>query len=242
MADVEIPIAQGTLPAYLSEPEGDRPRPGVVVVHDAFGLTPDVRRQADWLAGAGFLAVAPDLYSWDKRGRCVRATIRALLSGTGRAFDELDATRAWLAGRPGCTGRIGVIGFCMGGGFALQLAPGHGFAAASINYGQVSKAAERLLAEACPVIGSFAGKDVALRSAPARLESALTTNEVPHEVTVYPQARHGFLNHHRPGELPRMQQVVARVGGGPHEPSATQARRRIVAFFDRHLSAAGEPA
>ncbi|MBM0260674.1 dienelactone hydrolase family protein [Micromonospora sp. 4G55] len=99
MADVEIPIAQGTLPAYLSEPEGDRPRPGVVVVHDAFGMTPDVRRQADWLAGAGFLAVAPDLYSWDKRGRCVRATLRALLSGTGRAFDELDATRAWLAGR-----------------------------------------------------------------------------------------------------------------------------------------------
>ena len=152
MPDVQIPTAQGTLPAYLSEPDGDRPRPGVVVVQDVFGLTPDIRRQADWLAAEGYLAVAPDLYSRGGLARCVPATLRTLMKGHGPAFDELDATRAWLAGRPDCTGRIGVIGFCMGGSFALQLAPTGGYAASSVNYGRLPRDAERLLAGACEAV------------------------------------------------------------------------------------------
>ncbi len=91
------------------------------MVHEAFGLDDVMRRQADRLASAGgFLTLAPDLFSAGGARRCLVSTMRAMLSGKGRAYGDIEAARQWLSGSSDCTGKIGVIGFCMGGGFALM--------------------------------------------------------------------------------------------------------------------------
>jgi carboxymethylenebutenolidase len=102
----------GDVKAHLAVPPvGDGPWPGVVVLHESFGLNDDIRQQADRLAAAGYLALAPDLYSAGGAWRCIRATFRALTAGHGKAFDDIEAARTWLAAREDCTGRVGVIGF-----------------------------------------------------------------------------------------------------------------------------------
>ena len=224
----------GDVKAHLAVPPvGAGPWPGVVVLHEAFGLNDDIRQQADRLAAAGYLALAPDLYSAGGAARCLRATFRAAMSGRGKAFDDIETARAWLTGRDDSTGNVGVIGFCLGGGFAL-LTASRGFDASAPNYAHLPKDLDGALDDACPVVASYGGKDRTLRGSAATLDAGLARARVERDVREYPDAGHSFLNRHDLGPGG----AILRVAGiGYHEPSAEDAWGRILRFFEAHLRA-----
>ena len=233
MGDTQVPDGRGgALRAYLAEPPtGTGPWPGVVLLHEILGLTRDIRSHADRLAAAGYLAVAPDLYSDGGARRCLVRTVRALNAGAGAAVQDIDTTRQWLAARADCTGRVGVAGFCLGGGFALVMAA-RGFDAASTSYGPLPRDPAAALAGACPVVGSYGAKDPMMRGAGPELDAVLTELGVEHDVKEYPLVGHSFMNRHPVGPLTALERVV---GLGHDDAAAEQAWARILAFFGTHL-------
>ena len=99
MTEVSISTPHHQLKGYLATPQGKGPWPGVIVLHDIFGLTDVTRGHADWLAKEGYLAVAPDLFSWGGRIRCIRSLMADLAAQKGPSFDDVDAIRQWLVDR-----------------------------------------------------------------------------------------------------------------------------------------------
>src|SRR3954466_11937404 len=104
MPETTLSTAAGEVGAYLAVPAGEPPWPGVVVLHELFGLNADIRAHADRFAGRGYLALAPDLFSFRRpKARCVLGAFRALSKRSGPAFDAIEAARAGPArarGRP----------------------------------------------------------------------------------------------------------------------------------------------
>jgi carboxymethylenebutenolidase len=201
-------------------------------------MTTGAKRQVDSLANDGFLTASPSLFHAMRGGMiaCVRAAMREVAARSGPMFDDIEATRGWLASQPGSSGKIGIIGFCMGGGFAIALAPTGKYAASSPNYGTVPDDAEIFLKSSCPMVASYGGKDKRLKGSAARLETILTANSVPHDVKEYPDAGHGFMENHEKSELPWLfVKLAPLMGAGYNEPAAHDAEQRVTAFFGRHL-------
>lgn len=205
----------------------------VVMIHEAFGLEEVMQRQAKRLAAAGFLTLAVDLYSAGGAKRCLVPTMTSMLRGHGKAFTDIEVARSWLVESRDCTGKIGVIGFCMGGGFAMVSAGD--FDAASVNYGQLPRKLDEAVVDACPIVGSFGGKDFSLRGAAAKLETALSNAGIENDVKEYPTAGHAFLNDAEAG--PKVLRPLERILGiGPDPVAAQDAWKRIDSFFERHLA------
>jgi len=123
-----------------------------------------------------------------------------------------------------------VIGFCMGGGFALMVA-NRQFAVAAPNYGPLP-ADLAALDGACPIVASYGARDRGLHGAAAQLEAALSARGIVHDVKEYPEAGHSFLDRFNVGPLLPLLQAG---GMGYHQPSAEDAWRRILRFFAAQL-------
>lgn len=229
--EMRVPVTDGTIEGYLAEPQGTGPHPGVVIIHDVFGLGKDARNITDRFATDGYLALSPNLYSRGGLVRCVKSVFTQLFARTGRAFDDIEASRKVLTDRADCSGKVGIVGFCMGGGFAL-VAAAREFDASAPYYGAMPKDLAATLEGACPIVASYGQKDFGLKGAADTLSAELEQRSIPHDVKEYPGAGHGFANQIMPPPF----NVLRKVIGMSYDAEATEdAWQRVDAFFQEHL-------
>jgi carboxymethylenebutenolidase len=227
-----LELPSGTVTAYLARPERASPWPGVVVLHELWGLNDDMRRICDHVGAMGYLALAPDLLAAG-RIRCLAEAFRTLSRGQGPTLDTLTAIVDWLAAQPDCAdGRVGAIGFCIGGGLAWLLGCTGTVRAVAPNYG-ASQPPDRLVTS-CPVVASYGARDVLLRREAAKARARLEAAGIEHDITTYPDAGHSFMNRTE-GHALTKSVVRPLMHIEYNDRAAADAWRRIQQFFDRHL-------
>ena len=233
--DLTFPAADGhPMRAAYAAPQDGAKHPGVIVIHEIFGLNDDIRRITGKVADLGYAALAPDLYDGPgMRIVCIARTVATLRRGEGTAFADLDAARAFVQRQSEVdAARIGIIGFCMGGGFALMYAMKAPLGVAATFYGDVPKTADKLKG-VCPVLGGYGAKDRMFAGQGTRLETLLTELGVEHDVKIYEDAGHSYMSKHT-GVLA----TVATWGPmkiGYNPAAADDSWKRIETFFGRHL-------
>jgi carboxymethylenebutenolidase len=231
MTGVEVSLpGKPETPAYVVTPSGASR--AVVVIHEVYGRQPEIDRVVERFGDAGWAAIAPDLFAWAPQAICLMRTMAALARGDGQAFDQVRRAKAWLEGAGIPAAKIGVIGFCLGGGFALAI--GREFSAVSTNYGDVPR--QDRLRGLPPTIGCYGAKDRVFAPKAADLRGKLEALRVPCEVHVFDEVGHSFLTdgNHPIGDVlgkPLM-------GIVPYNPAvAEDGWRRIMTFLDRTVPA-----
>jgi carboxymethylenebutenolidase len=221
---VSVPRAngKGTMESFFVKPEGAGPFPGLVVIHEIFGLNDNIREIAGRFAEEGYAALAVDLFSNRNRTMCMLQIFHGMLVRplNNTMLSDLQSTLVFLKTQPSMdANRIGAVGFCMGGGYALQLAvTDKGMKAASAFYGAVPKPLDAFV-ESCPIVGSYPEKDFTAQGA-RELDAMLEKNNVPHDIKLYEYTQHSFFNRQRT----------------PFEVEASKdAWQRMLLFFGEHL-------
>ena len=231
MTDISIPAGDGgSFSAYVAKPARGGPAPGLVVIQEIFGVNQVMRDLCDGFAAQGWLAVCPDLFWRQQPGIQITDKTQeewnrasALMNGMDqdKAVEDLKATLAWLRGNPGCTGKAGSVGYCLGGRLAFMMAA-RSDSDANVSYYGVGL--DGLTGEAPnitkPLLMHIAEKDQFVPpEARAKVLAAVKGNP---NVTahVYPGMDHAF----------------ARTGGAHFDAQAAAlANGRTAAFFKRHL-------
>jgi carboxymethylenebutenolidase len=209
------------------------PAPGVLVLHELFGLNDDIRRITDRFADLGYVAVAPDLLDGG-RISCVARAMAQIQRGEGSIVDTAEEHLQSLAGREDVDdARVAVVGFCMGGSFALLLGARGTAQAISANYGIFP--GDDIAARLCPVVASYGGKDHLMGRDGTKLSRALEGTDIPHDIVTYPNSGHSFMNEadgHRVSKalIGRPLMAVAF-----DEDASEDSWSRIEAFFAEHL-------
>ena len=218
--------------AVLAVPDGTGPFPAVVVIHDIFGFTADLKRHCQRFADAGYVALGPDLYRGGRPG-CVVKTLRSMTTGKGLAYEVIHAAREALGARDDVDpARIAVAGFCMGGGFALLAATDQTFAVAAPFYGTVPYKASRLK-NVCPTIAQFGAQDSVFLPHAKRLASHLEELGIEHEVHIYEEAGHSFMNQ-LVGPLAQLGRYTP-IRAYYDPDTEAKAWQALLTFFDTHL-------
>lgn len=221
---VSVPRAGGSdvMEAFFARPKDTGSFPGLVVIHEAFGLNDNIREITRQFAEQGYAALAVDLFSNRNRMLCMLQAFHGMLVRplNNPMLSDLQSTVAHLRQQEGVDqDRIGAVGFCMGGAYALQLAVTEkGMKAASVFYGANPKPLESL-AQSCPIVGSYPDKDFTTQAA-RELEVVLEKNNIPHDIKIYEDTKHSFFNRRRT----------------PVEVEASKdAWQRMLSFFHEHL-------
>jgi len=208
----------------LYTPKGNGPFPAIIVIHEWWGLNDWVKEQAAKLADEGYVALAVDLY----RGKVASNPDEAhqLMRGVpeDRSQRDLKAAFDYLASQKNVKAdRIGSIGWCMGGGYSLDVAllePK--LAATVINYGHLATEPESLKKINASILGNFGGQDQGIPPADVRaFEDALKKLGKKPDIKIYPDAGHAFENPNNKG--------------GYRATDAADAWKRTVAFLDSSL-------
>ena len=209
--------------AYLALPDAPGPHPGVVVIHEAYGLNENIKDIAGRFADQGYAALAVDLFTGRNRAICMTRYMAGMLIGSVDRYgiSDLKAALTHLAARPEVDPeRIGAIGFCMGGGFAIAWAcTDDRLKAIAPFYGANPRPLDAVK-RACPVVGSYPEKDFTAGAGRA-LDQALEEYGIAHDIKIYPGAGQSFLNDR---------------GHAYNEPAAEDSWTRVLSFFGEHLA------
>ena len=217
------PQGSGTIRGYFARPaKASGKLPGVVVIHENRGLNPYIEDVARRLAVLNFVAIAPDAltpvggYPGDEdKARELFAKLDA-----GKRTEDLLTAFGYLKSRPECSGKIGAVGFCFGGGIVNQMAVRIPELAAAVPfYGSQPPAADVAKIKA-PLLIQYAENDERINKGWPAYEAALKANHVKYEMHMYPNTQHGFHN----DTTPRYDEAAAKL-----------AWQRTVDFFNKNL-------
>ena len=187
---------------YLALPDGPGPYPGILLIHEWWGLNEGITILAEALAAEGYVVFAPDAYRGEVTAVFPRALYLRLSTPEAQVFADVDSGLAYLRGLDEVdTERIASMGFCFGGGQSLQLGlrQSENLAMTILYYGAVVTDPELLrpLIEAQPVLGIFAEEDQQIFVEDVlEFEAAMNSLGIENQVTIYPGVGHGFINEH----------------------------------------------
>jgi carboxymethylenebutenolidase len=225
MVNVPSPSGYGTIKAYVAQPaapSASGKRPGVLVVHENRGLNPHIEDIARRLALEGYLAFAPDALTSLGGYPGDEDKARALFAQLDQAKTRQDflASAAALKARPDGNGRVGVVGFCYGGGIAHTLSTELPDLAATVPYYGNHPPVEAAAKVKSPLLIHFAAVDERINAAWPAYEAGLKAAGVRYTAHQYPGTQHGFNN----DTTPRFDAAAAKLSWD-----------RTLAFFKQHL-------
>jgi carboxymethylenebutenolidase len=221
--DVVYPGSSGPVRGYLARPAGTARVPGVLVIHENRGLQPHIRDVARRAAVAGFVALAPDLMSAVGGTPASEDEARTRFAQVERPVALADALRSidYLRGRPDATGKVGVVGFCWGGGMVGQIAVSGADVQGGVVFYGVAPPLDGVPAIKGPLLLHYAGIDERVNATVPAFEAALRAAGKPYTLHMYEGAQHAF---HNDTAGARYDQAAARL-----------AWSRTVEFFERTL-------